>query len=272
MNNKFSIQDKVIAITGGAGVLGGSMSKYLVQNGAKVVVLDYNQENTDDRIAELNSITPNSACGYTADVLDEKLLIEIAGKIKKKEGRLDGLINAAGGNMPGATVDPDQTIFDISAGDLRKVLDLNLMGSVLPSLTLGKIMAEQGSGVIINISSMASTQAITRVLGYSMAKSGIEIFTKWMAMEMAMKFSDKIRVNALAPGFFIGNQNRRLLTNEDGSYTERGEIVIRKTPMKRFGDASELNGTVHYLLSEAASFVTGTIVPVDGGFSSFSGV
>ncbi|PRX39000.1 SDR family oxidoreductase [Salegentibacter salegens] len=272
MNNNFSIKNKVIAITGGGGVLGGSMAKYLVQNEAKVIILAHNPKNTEKRVKELNAIMPNSASGYTADVLDEELLAEIATKIIEKEGRLDGLINAAGGNMPGATVNPDQTIFDISTGDLKKVLDLNLMGSVMPSLALGKIMAEQGSGVIINISSMASTQAITRVLGYSMAKSGIEIFTKWMAMEMAMKFNDKIRINALAPGFFIGNQNRKLLINEDGSYTERGKTVIRKTPMKRFGDASELNGTVHYLLSDAASFVTGTIVPVDGGFSSFSGV
>lgn len=272
MKNEFSIKNKIIAITGGAGILGGSMAKYLIQNGAKVIILDYNEGTTQQRVDELNAIIPDSASGHKVDVLDEGLLVDIADKIVKKEGKLDGLINAAGGNMPGATVNHGQTIFDISTGDLRKVLDLNLMGSVLPSLTLGKVMAEQGSGVIINISSMASTQAITRVLGYSMAKSGIEIFTKWMAMEMAMKFSDKIRVNALAPGFFIGNQNRKLLTNEDGSYTERGETVIRKTPMKRFGDASELNGTVHYLLSDAASFVTGTIVPVDGGFSSFSGV
>lgn len=272
MENKFSIKNKVIAITGGAGVLGGSMAKYLVQNGAKVIVLDLDPESTQQRVDELNTITPDSASGFKVDVLDEGLLLDVADKIFEEEGKLDGLINAAGGNMPGATVNPDQTIFDISIGDLRKVLDLNLMGSVLPSLTLGKLMANQHSGVIINISSMASTQAITRVLGYSMAKSGIEIFTKWMAMEMAMKFSDKIRVNALAPGFFIGNQNRRLLTNEDGSFTERGNRVIRKTPMGRFGDASELNGTVHYLLSDAASFVTGSIVPVDGGFSSFSGV
>lgn len=272
MNSKFLIKNKVIAITGGAGVLGGSMAKYLVQNGAKVIVLDHNQEAAQQRVDELNAVKPGSASGHKVDVLDEGSLADIANKIFEKEGRLDGLINAAGGNMPGATVNPDQTIFDLSTGDLRKVLDLNLMGSVLPSLALGKLMAKQNSGVIINISSMASSQAITRVLGYSMAKSGIEIFTKWMAMEMAMKFSDKIRVNALAPGFFIGNQNRKLLTNEDGSFTERGDIVIRKTPMGRFGDASELNGTVHYLLSDAASFVTGSIIPVDGGFSSFSGV
>lgn len=272
MNLKFDIKDKVIAITGGAGVLGGSMASYLVENGAKVIILDHNPDNTKDRVDELNKIKKDRASGYTTDVLKEEVLQEVADQIRKKEGRLDGLINAAGGNMPGATVNPDQTIFDIGTEDLRKVLDLNLMGSVLPSMILGKIMADQGSGVIINISSMASTQAITRVLGYSMAKAGIEIFTKWMAMEMAMKFGDKIRINALAPGFFIGNQNRKLLTNDDGSYTERGNIVINKTPMKRFGDASELNGTVHYLLSDAASFVTGTIVPVDGGFSSFSGV
>ena len=272
MNEKFLIKDKVIAITGGAGVLGGSMAEYLVQNGAKVIILGHNRDNNLKRVYELNAIVANSSISYEADVLDENLLIEISEKIIEKYGRLDGLINAAGGNMPGATVRPDQTIFDISVGDLKKVIDLNLLGSVLPSLTLGKKMAEQGSGVIINISSMASKQAITRVLGYSMAKAGIEIFTKWIATELATKFNDKLRVNAIAPGFFIGNQNRRLLTNEDGSYTERGKIVINKTPMKRFGDASELNGAVHYLLSDASAFVTGTIIPVDGGFSSFSGV
>jgi NAD(P)-dependent dehydrogenase (short-subunit alcohol dehydrogenase family) len=272
MNEHFSINNKIIAITGGTGVLGGSIAKYLVQNSAHVIVLGRDSVATANRVDKLNQIMPYSATGFTANVLDEAALKNISAEILIDRGRLDGLINAAGGNMPGATVNPDQTIFDISTTDLKKVLDLNLMGSVLPSLTFGQIMADQGSGCIINISSMASTQAMTRILGYSMAKAGIEIFTKWMAMELSMKFGDKLRVNAIAPGFFIGNQNRKILTNDDGSYTERGNLVINKTPMGRFGDASELNGTVHYLLSDASTFVTGTIIPVDGGFSSFSGV
>ena len=156
--------------------------------------------------------------------------------------------------------------------DTRKVVDINLFGTVIPTVILSELMVEQGHGSIVNISSMAAKQTISRVLGYSMAKSAIDIFTKWMANELASKHGDKIRVNAVAPGFFIGNQNRRLLTNDDGSYTERGHSIIRNTPMGRFGDASELNGMVHYLLSDASSFVTGSIFDVDGGFSSFSGV
>lgn len=272
MENLFSIEDKVLAITGGTGVLGGSIAHYLVGQGAKVIILGRNPEKTATRVAELNQKIEGSADGYLVNILDESSLNEVAEKIKDKWKKVDGLINAAGGNLPGATVSPGQSVFDIASSDLQTVLDINLMGSVLPTLSFGKLMVEQGSGSIINVSSMAASQALTRVLGYSMAKAGIEIFTKWMAQELASKFSDKIRVNALAPGFFIGNQNRRLLTHEDGTYTERGNTVIRKTPMKRFGDASELNGTVHYLLSEASSFVTGTIMPVDGGFSSFSGV
>jgi NAD(P)-dependent dehydrogenase (short-subunit alcohol dehydrogenase family) len=181
-------------------------------------------------------------------------------------------VNLAGGNLPGATLTPDQTIHDISLDDTREVVDINLFGTVLPSIVLSKLMVKQGHGSIINISSMASKQSISRVLGYSMAKAGIDIFTKWMAQELASKHGDKIRVNAIAPGFFIGNQNRKLLTNENGSFTDRANSIIKNTPMGRFGDISELNGTVHYLLSEASSFVTGSIFDVDGGFSSFSGV
>ncbi|MCL4119612.1 UNVERIFIED_CONTAM: hypothetical protein GTU68_020545 [Idotea baltica] len=156
--------------------------------------------------------------------------------------------------------------------DFKKVSELNLNGSVLPSMVFGKVMADQRSGSIINISSMTATQAVTRVVGYSASKAAIDIFTKWMATEMAIKFEGSVRVNAIAPGFFIGNQNRALLTNEDGSYTDRGNTIIANTPMKRFGDADELNGAIHWLMSDAASFVTGTIVPIDGGFSAFSGV
>ena len=174
--------------------------------------------------------------------------------------------------MPGATLTEQQTVFDMKIKDFDKVTDLNLNGTVYPCLVFGEVMSEQKSGSIINISSMATMSSITRVPGYSVAKSGVEIFTKWLAMEMATKFSDKIRVNAIAPGFFISKQNEKVLINSDGSYTERSQKIIAKTPMQRFGDIAELNGSVHYLCSDAASFVTGTIIPVDGGFSSFSGV
>ena len=178
----------------------------------------------------------------------------------------------AGGNIPGATLQPGQSIYDIEILETQKALELNLYGTVIPTIILSELMVEQGIGSIINISSMASKQTISRVLGYSMAKAGVDIFTKWMANELSSKFNNKIRVNAIAPGFFIGNQNKKLLTNPDNSFTERGENIIKNTPMGRFGDASELNGMVHYLLSNASSFVTGSVYEIDGGFSSFSGV
>jgi NAD(P)-dependent dehydrogenase (short-subunit alcohol dehydrogenase family) len=174
--------------------------------------------------------------------------------------------------MPGATIAVDQTIFDLSMHDFKKVTELNLNGSVIPSLIFGKIMADQKSGSIINYSSMSVDRVITRVVGYSASKAGIENFTRWMAVEMALKFGPGVRVNAIAPGFFVGNQNRRLLLNEDGSYTERGDTIIRNTPMKRFGEAQELNGAIHFLCSDAAQFITGVVLPIDGGFSAFSGV
>lgn len=267
----FDIKGKVIIVTGGAGALGGSMATYLLQQGAKIVVLDLRQESVDARVSELKALG-GDVIGLSGSVLDESDLENAKTKVLEAFGRIDVLINAAGGNMPGATIGVDQTIFDLKMDDFRKVSELNLDGSVLPSLVFGKEIANQGSGSIINISSMTASRAITRVVGYSASKAAIDIFTKWMATEMALKFNDKIRVNAIAPGFFIGNQNRALLTNEDGSYTDRGNVIIQNTPMKRFGDADELNGTIHWLISDAASFVTGTITPIDGGFSAFSGV
>jgi NAD(P)-dependent dehydrogenase (short-subunit alcohol dehydrogenase family) len=267
----FDVSGKVIIITGGAGALGGAMAEFLLDRGAKVAILSRSQDSIDQKIKQLRQIS-QEVMGLVADVTSQEKLEEAREQVLKNWGRIDVLINAAGGNMPGATIAPGQTVFDVSADALRQVLELNLMGSVLPTLVFGKVMAEQKSGSIINISSMAATQSITRVLGYSIAKAGIDMFTKWMGMELAMQFGDGIRVNAIAPGFFIGKQNERLLTNEDGSLTERGETIVRNTPMQRFGKAEELNGAVLYLCSEASRFVTGTIIPVDGGFGSFSGV
>jgi len=267
----FDIAGKVIVITGGAGALGGSMAHYLLNTGAKIIILDLNQDRVEKRVEKLKKINEN-VIGISGSVLDKGDLEKAKVEIIKKYGQIDVLINAAGGNMPGATIGENQTIFDLKMEDFRKVSELNLDGSVLPSLVFGKAIATRGSGSIINISSMTATRAITRVVGYSTSKAAIDIFTKWMATEMALKFSDKIRVNAIAPGFFIGNQNRELLIKEDGTFTKRGNTIIRNTPMKRFGEANELNGTIHWLISDASSFVTGTIIPIDGGFSAFSGV
>lgn len=205
-------------------------------------------------------------------MLSEDSLIEVKDKIITQWGKIDALINAAGGNMPGATIGPDKSLFDLDMTDFRKVSELNLDGTVLPSMVFGKEIVANGKGTIINVSSMAAQQALTRVVGYSASKAAIDNFTKWLATEFAIRHGDQIRVNAIAPGFFIGKQNLRLLTNEDGSYTDRGNTIINNTPMKRFGTSEELNGTVQWLLSDAASFVTGIVVPIDGGFSAFSGV
>ena len=267
----FDVSDKVIVITGGSGALGGSMAGYLLQAGARIALLGLHRERVDKRVAELEK-TSSQVVGFAGSVLDKKWLTEVCTTIQNKWGHIDGLINAAGGNMPGATIGTDQTIFDLNLEDFQKVTQLNLDGSVLPSLVFGEAMAENGKGSIINLSSMTADRAITRVVGYSASKAAIDNFTKWMATEMALKFKGNIRVNAIAPGFFIGNQNRALLTEEDGSYTERGKTIIANTPMKRFGEANELHGAVHWLLSDAASFVTGTIIPIDGGFSAYSGV
>ncbi len=266
----FDISGRVAIVTGGGGVLGSSISKSLLQAGVKVIILDIRQEALDSRIAELKEF--GEVAGMVCNVLDMDSLRSVREQAISKWGKIDILVNAAGGNMPGATLTEDQTIFDMKVEDFNKVTNLNLNGTVYPSIVFGEAMAKQGKGSIINVSSMATYSAITRVPGYSVAKTGVNIFTQWLAMELAMKFDEKIRVNAIAPGFFIGDQNRAVLINPDGSYTDRSKKVIAKTPMKRFGDITELNGIVQFLCSDAASFITGTIIPVDGGFSAFSGV
>jgi NAD(P)-dependent dehydrogenase (short-subunit alcohol dehydrogenase family) len=264
------LSGKVAVVTGGGGVLGGSISRSLVENGVKTAVLDIRQEQLERRVEELSPL--GDIAGIRCNVLDKGSLEDARERILSSWGRIDILINAAGGNMPGATLTENQTVFDMDIADFNKVTDLNLNGTVYPCLIFGKAMADRRCGSIVNITSMACFSAITRVPGYSVAKNGVSIFTQWLAMEMALKFSEKIRVNALAPGFFIGDQNRAVLINPDGSYTERSKKVLSRTPMKRFGDIGELNGMVHFLCSDHASFITGAIIPIDGGFSSFSGV
>ncbi len=271
MSQLFNIENQVVIVTGGAGVLGGSIAEHLLKEGAKVVIISRSENTVADKLAELKKIN-NNVIGFACDVLNEPSLVEVKDKIIAQWGKIDSLINAAGGNMPGATIGPGKNFFDLEIADFRKVSELNLDGTVLPSMVFGKEIVANGKGSIINVSSMAAAQAITRVVGYSASKAAIDNFTKWLATEFALKFGDKIRVNAIAPGFFIGKQNLRLLTNEDGSYTDRGNTIISNTPMKRFGESDELNGTVQWLLSDAANFVTGIVVPIDGGFSAFSGV
>jgi NAD(P)-dependent dehydrogenase (short-subunit alcohol dehydrogenase family) len=271
MNESFNIEGKVAVITGASGVLGGSIARSFVQQGAKVVALGTKQEKIDATVADLQALGAE-AIGFACNVLDVQALKTVADAVIKKWGKVDILLNIAGGNLPGATLMPDQEFFDMDLADWDKVTQLNMNGTVYPSYVFGKIMATQKSGSIVNVSSMAALQSMTRVPGYSAAKAAVGNFTQWLAMEMAIKYGDGVRVNAIAPGFFIGEQNRKVLINPDGSLTDRSLKVIANTPMRRFGDINELNGVVQFLCSDAASFITGVVIPVDGGFSTFSGV
>jgi len=266
----FDISEKVAVVTGGSGVLGLAMAKHLASQKVKVIILGRTEEKVKRKVAEIASF--GQVDGYACDVVNEEKVVEVRNKIIDKYGQIDILVNAAGGNMAGAVIMPEQSILDLSIDQFRAVTDLNLTGTVIPSKVFGEAMSRQKKGCIINISSMAAYLPITRVVGYSAAKAAIDNFTKWMAAEMCTKFGEGIRVNAIAPGFFITEQNERLLTNEDGSLTERGADAIRNTPFKRFGKPEELCGTLHWLCSDEAGFVTGAIVPVDGGFSSFGRV
>ncbi len=271
MRDQFGIKGKVAVITGAGGVLGGSIAKSFVEAGAKVAALDIRPEQLEARIKELTA-GGGEAVGIVGNVLDLDSLEKTARQIVAKWGRIDILLNIAGGNTPGGTLAPDAPFFDMPASEWEKVTSLNLNGTVYPSMVFGRVMAAQKSGSIVNVSSMAAYSAITRVPGYSAAKTAVSNFTQWLATEMALKYGDGVRVNAIAPGFFIGDQNRAVLINPDGSLTDRSKKVLAKTPMGRFGDITELNGAVRFLCSPAASFITGVVLPVDGGFSAFSGV
>ena len=269
MNNLFNIKDNVTVITGGTGVLGRAIAKYLALEGAKVIILGRKEEIGNAIVEEITK--EGGCCEFMkTDVMDKAVVQQNCDDIIAKYGRIDTLLNAAGGNMPGATITPDQTFFDLQSEQFEKVLNLNLTGTVIPTQIFLKPMVEQGKGSIINFSSMAAFRPMTRVCGYAAAKAGISNFTAYMATECAKKFGEGIRVNAIAPGFYITEQNRSLLTNPDGTYTQRGQDVIRQTPFGRMGDPEELCGTVHYLMSDASKFVTGTVAVVDGGFNTFA--
>ena len=267
----FDLTGKTVVITGGSGVLGTQMGRFLQNAGANIVILDRNKEMAEKAAADLNA-QGGHAMASVADVLVPEDLARAQEEIISRYGKVDILINAAGGNMPGATVRPDQTFFDLELDAVRKVYDLNFFGTVIPTKVFAEGMAKNKAGVILNVSSMSAIRPITRVVGYSAAKASIDNFTQWLAVEMANKFGEHIRVNAIAPGFFITEQNRELLTNKDGSLTERGNQVISHTPMGRFGEPEDLDGTILFLISDAAKFVTGIVVPIDGGFSSYAGV
>jgi NAD(P)-dependent dehydrogenase (short-subunit alcohol dehydrogenase family) len=267
----FSLQGKVIVVTGGTGVLGSSFVEAIAGAKGIVIVIGRNQEKCNKKALEIIN-AGGEALGVYANVLLEDDLIAAREIILKKYGKIDGLVNAAGGNIPNAVVQKDADIFSLDLEAQKEALNINLWGTLLPTQIFGKAMAAQGKGSIVNISSVSSKRALTKVLGYSLGKAGIDCYTQWFGTELAKRFGDKIRMNALMPGFFLTEQNRNLLTNSDGSLTERGQLITKNTPFNRFGNPSELYGALIYLLSDASSFVTGTEIRVDGGFNSFSGV
>jgi len=269
MKNLFNVQGKVVLITGGCGILGRGMAEYMCQQGCKVVILDRMVEAGESLVAGLKS-KGHEAFFVCTDVLNKEVLEQNANDIVAKYGRIDVLVNAAGGNMAGATIGPDSTIFDLEVDAFRKVVDLNLFGTVLPTMVFSKIMVDQKVGSIINISSESALRPLTRVVGYSASKAAVTNFTRYMATELATKFGEGLRVNAMAPGFFLTEQNRTLMTNPDGSLTARGEKIIAHTPFGRFGEPEELFGTLHWLASDASKFVTGTLTVIDGGFDAFA--
>jgi NAD(P)-dependent dehydrogenase (short-subunit alcohol dehydrogenase family) len=268
----YDFTGRTILITGGAGVLGGEMACALAGCGANVVILDRDPIMAKSVIQRIPAGTGRSLA-VTTDVLDQEMLNKAAEEVLKEFGRVDGLINTAGGNKPEATTAPDRSFFTMPKEALQAVVDLNLMGTILPCQVFGAQMAKQGEGVILNISSMTAFRPLTRVLAYSAAKAGLSNFTQWLAVYMAQEYSSRIRVNAIAPGFFLTEQNRYLLTDpKTGELTTRGQSILAHTPMQRFGKPEDLLGVVLWLLSPASAFVTGIVVPIDGGFSAYSGV
>ena len=272
LTRMYDFTGQTMVITGGTGILGGEIACALVGCGANVALLDRNLDPAQRLLERLGPLACQVAV-VGGDVLDVNSLRQAAEVILERFGKIDALINAAGGNKPQATTAPDRSFFDLPIDALRWVFDLNILGTMLPSQVLGKLMAERGEGVILNISSMNAFRPLTRIPAYSAAKAGVSNFTQWLAVHMAQEYSPRIRVNAIAPGFFLTTQNKFLLTDEKtGKLTPRGQAIITHTPMARFGTPDDLFGAVLWLLSPASAFVTGIIVPIDGGFSAFSGV
>jgi len=271
VENKYSLKGKVIIVTGGTGILGNSFVNGIVEAGGAVGILGRNETVANERVEAINK-NGGKAVALVADVLNEKDLVVAKNKVWDTFGRLDGLVNGAGGNMPQGVLQPDEDIFKMNLDGMKQVMDLNLWGTLLPTQVFGEAIAKTGKGSIVNISSMNSKRAVTKVIGYNMGKAAVDCYNQWFAVELASRYGDTIRMNALAPGFFLTEQNRNLLTKPEGGYTSRGESVIRNTPFKRFGHPDELIGALVWLLSDASAFVTGSMICVDGGFSIFSGV
>jgi NAD(P)-dependent dehydrogenase (short-subunit alcohol dehydrogenase family) len=271
LSEKFSLNGKVIIVSGGTGILGGAFVKAIAAAGAKVVIIGRNEKVGDARSAEINS-SGGTAIFIATDVLLEAQLISAREKILAAYGRIDGLVNAAGGNIPEGVLPPDRDVFDLNIEGVKNAMGLNLWGTIIPVQIFGPEIAKSGCGSIVNISSVSTQRSVTRVLGYSMGKTAIDCYTKWFALEMANRYGDTIRMNSIMPGFFLTEQNRTLLTLPDGTLTPRGNAIISHTPFKRFGHPDELTGALIWLLSDASKFVTGSIIGVDGGFTINSGV
>jgi NAD(P)-dependent dehydrogenase (short-subunit alcohol dehydrogenase family) len=271
LENTFSLAGKVIVVTGGTGILGDSFVNAIVEAGGAVGILGRKESVAQERADAINK-NGGKAIALVADVLNEEELIAAKNKVLDAFGRLDGLVNGAGGNMPEGVLAPDEDIFKMNLAGMKKVMDLNTWGTIVPTQVFGEAIAQTGKGSIVNISSMNSKRAITKVLGYNIGKAAVDCYNQWFAVELANRYGDKIRMNALAPGFFLTEQNRNLLTKPEGGFTPRGELVIKQTPFKRFGHPDELKGALVWLLSDASVFVTGSMICVDGGFSIFGGV
>jgi len=265
------LEGKVIVVTGGTGILGNSFVNGIVEAGGAVGILGRNEAVANERADAINK-NGGKAVALIADVMDEAQLIKAKEKLVDTFGKMDGLVNAAGGIMPQGVLQPADNLFTMNLAGMKEVMDLNIWGTINPTHVFGDLLAKNGSGSVVNISSMNSKRAVTKVLGYNMGKAALDCYNQWFAVELANRYGDAIRMNAIAPGFFLTEQNKNLLTTPDGGYTERGQAVIRQTPFKRFGRPDELIGALVWLLSDASAFVTGSMVCVDGGFSIFSGV
>ena len=267
----FTLKNKVIVVTGATGVLGGSFVEAISKQGATVVLIGQNEVLGEERAVFIRS-QGGEALFLKANVLVEAELEVAKNKAVDTYGTIHGLVNGAGGNLPEGVLSPDQDVFKINMEGMKKTMELNVWGTLLPVQVFGPAIAKSGAGSIVNISSVNSKRTVTRGLGYSMGKAAIDLYTKWFAVEMANRYGDAVRINSIMPGFFLTKQNKNLLTKEDGSLTDRGNLIIKNTPFKRFGSPDELTGALIWLLSDASKFVTGMDIGVDGGFTINSGV